>query len=117
MSEQPDLFGTPEKPASQLEADFWKFHAENPHVYRLFCKFAARVLARGYSAHSARDIIHRIRWETSIETGDDEFKINDHHSPYYGRLWMRDHPQHDGFFRTRTVAASGQLHRKGDKAA
>lgn len=82
---------------------FEAFHATNPHVYRLFDQFTRMVIARNYNHHSARDIIHRIRWETSITTGDTEFKINDHHSPYYARLWMKNNPEHDGFFQLRRV--------------
>jgi hypothetical protein len=29
------------------------------------------------------------------------YKINDHYSAYYARLFMRDYPEYDGFFRTR----------------
>ena len=44
--------------------------------------------------------------ETSIETTGDIFKINDHHTAYYSRLWMRLNPEHKGFFRTRLVSGS-----------
>jgi hypothetical protein len=49
-----------------------------------------------------------------IETADEDFKINNNHRAYYARLWMREHPQYDGFFRTRRVVASGKLRREGD---
>jgi hypothetical protein len=86
-----------------LEKSFLIFHQQNPHVYELFKKFTKQVIDRGYKQHSARDIIHRIRWETTVVTNDGEFKVNDHHSPYYARMWMREHPEHPDFFRTRSV--------------
>jgi hypothetical protein len=88
---------------TDLEKKFYIFHRDNPRVYELFKKFTKQVIDRGYLRHSARDIIHRIRWETTIVTSDEEFKINDHYSPYYARMWMNDHPQYPDFFATRTV--------------
>ena len=83
-----------------LEA-FEAFHAENPHVYKLFKRFAFRVIAAGRRRYSARTIWHRMRWHADFETTDDEYKLNNNHSPYYGRLFMADHPEHDGLFATR----------------
>ncbi len=86
----------------RLQRQFDKFHADNPQVYKLFCKFAREVLRQGYVAYSSRAIVHRIRWHTRVETtAYDGFKINNNHSPYYGRLWMKRHPMHPEFFKTR----------------
>jgi hypothetical protein len=30
-------------------------------------------------------------------------KINDHHKPYYARLWMKNNPNHKGVFGIRSV--------------
>ncbi len=92
----------PKQHMGKMEREFWVFHRENPYIYRLFERFALAVVNRGYEHFGARDIIHRIRWETNVETNDPEFKINNNHSPYYGRLWMRDHNM-PGFFRTREI--------------
>lgn len=107
---QEDLFGTPDEPSNPIEARFWMFHAENPHVYRLFCRFAQQALNHGYEHFSSDMIMHRIRWETAIETtetyappGEGVLKLNDHYSAYYSRLWMRDHPGMCDFFRTRVL--------------
>jgi hypothetical protein len=100
-------FGTPEHPATRIEERFWRFHAENPHVYFLFDRFTREIIKRGYDQHSARDVVHRIRWETNIVTNDRDFKINDHYSPYYGRLWMRNNPVYDGLFRFRRLRNEG----------
>jgi hypothetical protein len=100
-----DLFGTPEKPTSKLEAAFWEEHAKRPHVYELFCRFTNYAIERGRRNFSVSIIIERIRWETNIERGEDGFKINNNHRAYYARLWMRNHPEHEGFFRTRELRA------------
>jgi hypothetical protein len=76
---------------------FEKYHAENPHVYTEFEKFAN--LAALHRPHfSARAIIHKMRWETMVG-GSGHFKIQDHVSPYYARLFEQNNPRLKGFFR------------------
>ena len=79
------------------------FHKSHPEVWVLFCKFTFEKIHRGFKHYSARGVFHRIRWETGTpdNVGDDEFKLNDHHSPFYARAFMRTHPKYDGFFRLR----------------
>lgn len=86
----------------RLEAKFRQHHAENPHVYELFKKFTDQVIKAGFENYSARAIFHRIRWYTNVETNDPTFKLNDHHSPYYARMWMEDYERPD-FFRIREL--------------
>lgn len=86
---------------SELEAAFWQFNRENPQVYVLFSRFTFQLIKRGFKNYSADAVMHRIRWETNVETVGDKFKVNDHHVAFYSRLWMEVNPQHKGFFRTR----------------
>ena len=92
-----------DQPLNKHEARWREFHAQNPEVYELVKRFAYEVLAKGYKRYSAYSIIQRIRWEIEIRTVGDTYKINNNHAPYYARLFHLDHPQHDGFFRTRPV--------------
>jgi hypothetical protein len=94
------------RPARSSHERFAQFHQENPHVYQLFKRFAFEAIGARRGRFSARTILHRIRWYTSVETNDpDGFKVNDHWSPYYGRMFVRDHPEHEGFFETRRAIA------------
>tara|TARA_R110002110_G_scaffold112168_6_gene278974 strand:+ start:1910 stop:2194 length:285 start_codon:yes stop_codon:yes gene_type:complete len=81
------------------------FHRENPHVYKLFSKYAFEAINRGREHYSARTIIELIRWHTDIETNDKDFKINDHTVPYYARLFMHENPEHKGFFELRKLTS------------
>ena len=101
LAAQPDLF------RRAAERDFWVFHADNPQVYRLFCKFADDVVRSGRSRYSARTILHRIRWYTTVETDDPtaSVKINDHWSPFYARLYEKDHPNAGELFEKRRSIA------------
>jgi hypothetical protein len=75
---------------------FKKYHAENPHIYEAF-KEKALEAAKRKVKFSARAICAVIRWETPIE-GTGNYKINDHASPYYARMFEKEYPQYKGFF-------------------
>lgn len=105
---QQSLFEALAVPRNAREARFLDFHQANPIVYKLWDRFTREAIAKGYQRVGSQMIIERIRWETNIvltdSTADGEpLKINDHHKPYYARLWMRNNPQHAGIFGTRTV--------------
>jgi len=59
------------------------------------------------SHYSADAVIHRIRWYTTVETAGSEFKINDHYSSLYARLFHMAYPQHGKFFRNRELSGCG----------
>ena len=108
MNEQPNLFEQLQLPRNEREARFMRFHSENPIVYRLWDRFTHEALAKGHSRVGSQMIMERIRWETNVELIDarpdnKQLKINDHHAPYYARLWMDKNPEHKGLFSTRTV--------------
>lgn len=86
----------------EMRDECLRFHKQHPRVWDLFVKFTLGRIDRGFKNYSARGIFQRIRWETEeAQTSEIEFKLNDHHSPFYARRFMRMYPQHDGFFRTR----------------
>ena len=86
-----------------LTSRFNKFDNENPQVYELFQKFTFMAIKRGHNRLSAWMIANRIRWETSIETFGEDYKISNDFIALYARKFMRDHPQYDGFFRTKEM--------------
>ena len=90
-------------PLNKYEGEWREYHAKHPEVYELVKRFAYEVIARGYEHYSIMSVLQRIRWHTDIETIGNTFKINNNHAPYYARLFHADHPNQDGFFRTRTV--------------
>ncbi len=88
--------------SKKLDA-FLEFDAKNPVVYKLFDKYACEAVQSGRKHIGANMVIERIRWYTSIETTDKQYKINNNHAPYYARQWMARNPKHKGFFRTRVA--------------
>lgn len=87
-----------------LTDKFNQYHRDNPQVYELFKRFTFMAIRRGHNRLSAWMIANRIRWETSIETFSvDEYKISNDYIALYARMFMRDHPQYDGFFKTKEM--------------
>tara|TARA_R110000823_G_scaffold28917_3_gene84178 strand:+ start:37 stop:366 length:330 start_codon:yes stop_codon:yes gene_type:complete len=84
--------------------NFLKYHHLNPHVYEMFKGYIKEVKDAGKTKYSARTILHRMRWHANIETRRiDEFKIGDHHSPYYARMYMHQWPDDEGFFSVKNI--------------
>ncbi len=100
MSER-DLFDNMEP---KMVREFRKYHSDNPHIYVAFRRYAWQAIDRGRRNIGAGLICERIRWDTAL-SGNDEFKLNNNFRAFYARMFMREFPQHDGFFRTRASAA------------
>ena len=82
----------------------WKrWHSENPEFYELFCRFTREAISKGHLNLSAWLVVNRIRWETSIVTRGDDYKIRNDFIALYSRLFMAENPQYAGFFRTRPM--------------
>ena len=101
---QRDLFteAPPLEPPT-LRERFEIYHAENPHIYAALCRFADQALRAGRTRIGIAMIFERMRWYSTIEAADrdDGFKLNNSYRAFYARLWMHEHPAHDGFFETR----------------
>lgn len=86
-----------------LEQQWYKWHKQNPAVWRLFVKFTFEAINAGRSHYSVNAIIERIRWHTQVETVGSEFKISNNHRAYYARYFHKVYPKHNGFFRTKEL--------------
>jgi len=89
--------------SKNLKREWWDWHKQNPHVYEMFKKFTFHAIERGHKHSSAWLVINRIRWETSIETKGNDFKISNDYIAFYARLFMVEHPKYDGFFRIKEM--------------
>ena len=89
--------------------EWWKWHKSNPHVYELFKKFTFEAINKGHVRFSHWLIMNRIRWETSINTIGDEFKIRNDFIAYYARLFMHEFPDHNEIFSTKKMKWEKEL--------
>ena len=101
---EPDLFTW--RPAPGEESKFDAFDRANPGLWEIFVRFTVEKTNQGFKNYGARDVLHRIRWESEVsENGESGFKINNIWSPWYARKFHRLYPRHTGFFRTREAKA------------
>ena len=78
---------------------WWKYHKNNPLVYRLFCEQVFRAIANGRNKCSPYQIIEWLRWEVQFKAqSEDGFKISNNHIPFYARLFVHDYPQYKDIF-------------------
>ena len=87
----------------QRKAEWWEWHKANPDVWRYFEKFSFEAVNKGRKKISHWLIINRIRWEVSIVTTGDEFKISNDYIAFYARLWKARHPEHADLFTTKKM--------------
>lgn len=100
--------------AEQIQERFDKFHAANPKVWELFEEYTMKLIAGRWTHYSADAVCHRIRWHMAIEVkSGDGFKINDHYTCLYARMFEEKHPEHDGFFRKRHRPSDHKQERMG----
>lgn len=85
-------------------AEFEAYDAAHPQIWRAFEALTLQAINRGFKHYGSQGIIEIIRWKTGINAEfPDGFKINNNFGAHYSRKFMRVHPQHDGFFRIRTL--------------
>jgi hypothetical protein len=79
---------------SYLWEKFYTIFFEDPKLWKLMQQYCREAIQGGWEHYSARTIFHRIRWHVQVETSDPEFKINDHWTPYFSRVFMWAYPEH-----------------------
>lgn len=99
---------------SPTALEFEIYHRDNSGVYDELVKLAFEVKRSGRKKTSMTLLVNRLRWYFDIEIfrGEQDFKINDHFSPYYARLLMAEYPGLDGLFNTRSSDADDWIELK-----
>jgi hypothetical protein len=80
---------------------FAAFDAENPHVWQAFERFALEAVRAGRQRIGAKALWERMRWWSTVESNDPEFKLNNNWTAHLARKWQRLHPEHADLFATR----------------
>lgn len=91
----------------QFTDEFLAYLPDNLHVWEAFEQEALKVARKGFKHYSARTIIHVLRHHSALEEVNGEgWKLNDHVSPYPGRLFALTHPLHATLFEFREAKAA-----------
>ena len=72
----------------------------------MFEHFTFQAINSGKKKLSAWLIINRIRWETTVVTSGEDFKISNDYIAYYARLFMHKNPEYSGFFNIKPMKRS-----------
>lgn len=88
------------------EAKFWTFHHENPQVYDELTRLARKARSQGRHRLGIRMLWEVTRWNLTIETTSNDFKLNDHYHSRYARLIMKREPDLSGVFELRELKSA-----------
>ena len=93
----------------EMRKQVTSYHEKHPEVWEMFEEFAFSMINRGFNNYSVNAIFERIRWEKDAGgDGVTQFKIGNNYRAFYARRFMKKHPQHEGFFRTRKQTSEGR---------
>lgn len=99
---------TPEYDAGASLADrFAAFHASNPHVAVAIEALTEQWFAAGHKRASMDAVMHRLRWESGLQTHGDVYRLNNSWAAFYSRLMLERHPEWTGRIQTRKACADG----------
>lgn len=96
---QIDIFAPP----SQIDEAFWRFHRENPGVYRKLVELAAEAKTVGRTRIGMKMLFEVIRWEHLVHTRSDDFALNNNYTSRYTRILQEEYPELGKLFETRTI--------------
>jgi hypothetical protein len=91
---------------SKIEDAFLEFHTANPHVYEALVKLVKRATKRGYKRWSTKGMFEVLRWETSLKTSTEPWKLNNNYTALYARMLVDSGDAPAGFLKLRKGAGS-----------
>lgn len=110
MASQPDLFADvyQSEPAAaagppSIDERFATFHAENPDIYAALRELALAGRRRGLQRLGMKSLFEVVRWNRSLETSGEPWKLNNSYTSRYARLLMENEPTLAGIFELRTL--------------
>lgn len=102
--------------AEQFTEEFLAALPANLRVYERFEVEALKVARRGFKHYSARTIIEVLRHHSALEDVDASFKLNDHATPFYARLFALLNPLHKDLFEFRETKSTAGRRYEGATA-
>jgi len=88
-------------------ANFFTYHAANPHIYEALRRFALEAKRHGRRRLGMKAVFERLRWWSLVEARSDAFKLNNNYTAHYARLLMKNEAELRDFFETRVQRSTG----------
>lgn len=86
-----------------IEERFNAFHLANPHIYEMLRDYALQAFRNGRRKLGMKALYERLRWDYTVLTDHEDFKLCNDYTAYYARLIMEKNPELKGVFVTRTL--------------
>lgn len=86
---------------SVAEMRFEEFCEAHPEVFSRLRSMALALKARGFKRYGLRALWEAMRYDASVQTGEDPYKLNNNLAPLMARKLMAEEPSLAGFFETR----------------
>jgi len=87
----------------RIQTSFRGFHERNPIVYQTLINLAREARAKGHRKLGISMLWERMRWEMTVTTYNDSFKLNNNYRSRYARLIMQQEPDLADFFDIREL--------------
>ena len=86
---------------------FLRFHFENPHIYLSMVEMARQAKEAGHGTYSVQALFEVLRWERTVKTSGEIWKLNNNLRPEYARFIMEREGDLAGFFHIRERRGDG----------
>lgn len=93
----------PSRRGDTIREQFELFDEVNPHVYQHLRRLALEVAARGTTRWGIGNLFEVLRWQSSVATTGDPYKLNNNFRSHYARKLMANEPMLEGMFEVRRL--------------
>lgn len=84
-----------------LEQRFEAFRKAHPEILSLLKAKALELKARGFKRYGIKALWEAMRYDLSVQAGEQPYKLDNSFTAPYARLLMQVEPRLQGFFETR----------------
>lgn len=96
----------PEEVQQSSYYDKWlRFHLDNRNIIRMILDELNRAKSKGLKKVSIKQIIGKIRWEKSLETVSEDFRINDAFTSIYAHVIAYNFDEYKSLFDCKPLRA------------
>ena len=88
---------------ASIAEQFAAFHAANPQVYFALRRLALGLRGLGVQSYGIAGLFEQLRWNYTLQTRGDAYRLNNNYRSHYARLLMEKNPSLAGFFETRQL--------------
>jgi len=89
---------TKERTLFNQRLTFADYDEAHPEVWSAFERIALDLIATGIRRYGAKAIFEVIRYYHTVNTNENDFKVNNNFTADYARKFAEEHPEHKDFF-------------------